>query len=81
MKITLSQPELEAYLRDQVEAGNFQTPEAVVEDALMRAMAEDAELTDDEWAAIKKSDEQIKRGECVPFDEFSVRMKKKYGIA
>jgi Arc/MetJ-type ribon-helix-helix transcriptional regulator len=81
MKLEL-QPNLKRFVDEQVKAGYFPTPEAVVQASLSRMMDERDEitLTAEDLAAIKRSDEQIERGEYVEFDEFAARMRKKYGI-
>jgi Arc/MetJ-type ribon-helix-helix transcriptional regulator len=81
MDVQLKTPEVERYVDEQVKAGRFPTPEAVVEDALRRVMAEEVELTEEDIEAIKEADEQIDRGEYIEFQEFAARMRKKYGIS
>jgi hypothetical protein len=81
MRLTLTKPELEEYVDSQVKAGRFATPEAVVEDALLRAMAADIELTPKDLEAIEKSRQEYARGETVNFKDFAARMRRKYGIA
>ncbi len=80
MQLSLSKPEFERFIEAKVKCGDFPTPEAVVEDALARMMEEDVALTDEDMAAIKESDEQIDRGECVDFDTFAAAARKQYGI-
>ena len=50
MNVDLRKPEIEQYVDEQVRAGNFPTPEAVVEDALLSAMTRDYQLTEEDWA-------------------------------
>jgi hypothetical protein len=66
MTIQIRNPELQRHILEQVDACNFQTPEAVVEDALLRVMmGKERELTDEDIAAIQLSDEQFEHGEGV----------------
>ena len=80
MNLQLKKPELEQYIEEQVKAGVFPTPEAVVEDALQRVMLEEVELTDEELADIQESRREFELGEVVDFKEFAARARKKYGI-
>jgi hypothetical protein len=78
MQLTLTKPELEAYLKDQVAAGNYPSPEAVIEDALLRAMAEDASLTDEDVESIAASAEQLDRGEGIAADVVAAELRQRY---
>ena len=54
MNVQLQKPDLERYIDEQVKAGNFPTPEAVVETALKLMMEEEeAELTAEDFAEIE----------------------------
>jgi Arc/MetJ-type ribon-helix-helix transcriptional regulator len=79
MNVQLQKPDLERFIDEQVRAGNFPTPEAVVETALQLLM-EESELTAEDLSAIEESDRQFERGEFVDFKDFAARMRKKYGI-
>jgi Arc/MetJ-type ribon-helix-helix transcriptional regulator len=78
MQLQLSKPELEKYITDKVRAGEFPSPEAVVEDAIARVMHGDVVLSDEDLAAIREADAQFERGEVVDFDSFAAEMRKKY---
>ena len=79
MNVQLQKPELERFIDEQVKAGIFPSAEAVVEDALLRMM-EEVELSEEDLAAIRQSDEQIANGEVEDFGDFAARMRQKYGI-
>ncbi len=82
MNVQLQKIELERYIQEQVREGFFPSPEAVVEDALRRVMVEDdVELTDEDVAAIKLSDEQFARGEGLDAAEVKNRIRRLYGKA
>jgi Arc/MetJ-type ribon-helix-helix transcriptional regulator len=73
--------ELEHYIQDQVSAGNFPSPDAVLEDALQRVIVERVTLTPEDRARIARSEEQIERGHYVRFEDFKARINKKYGLS
>jgi Arc/MetJ-type ribon-helix-helix transcriptional regulator len=82
MKVDVKRSELERYIEEQVSAGFFPSAEDVVEDALLRVMVEDqTELTDEDVAAIKLSDEQFSRGEGIDADEAKKQIRRLYGKA
>lgn len=80
MNVQLTKPELERYVDEQVRIGNFSSPEAVVEDALLRRIAEEVPLTAQDWAAIERADAQARRGQTIDFSDFAAEVRKKYGI-
>jgi len=81
MNVQLTKPEMEQFIRERVLAGEFPSPEAVVEDALARVMDEEEfGLSDEDRAAIKRADEQFERGEGIDFNTFIREFKKKNGI-
>ena len=74
----LTKPELERFIDEKVKAGDFASPQAVVEDALVRMMQDEHALTDEDVSAINDADDEMDRGEHVEFDAFSAEMRKKY---
>ena len=78
MQVSLTKPELEKFIAEKVNAGDFASPEAVVEDALTRMMQEECSLTDADVDALNEAESQIDRGEFVEFDEFAAKMRQKY---
>lgn len=65
MHINLS-PEMEQYVQGKVASGFYGNASEVVRDAIRRLRAEDEKLAALS-AAIKIGDDQIERGECVPY--------------
>jgi antitoxin ParD1/3/4 len=80
MQISLTKPEMEEFVAQQVSAGHFASPEEVIEAGLARLMLDpDSEELDAETlAAIEEGNAQIERGEGIDFDEFAAEMRKKY---
>ena len=83
MQVKVTKPELAKYVEESVKAGHFPSPEAVVEDALLRAIEErHFALSDADMKAIEEAEAQIARGEYVEFDTFcGRRCERKYGLA
>jgi len=79
MQLQLTRPELEKFITDKVNSGDFPTPQAVVEDALTRMMQDEQSLTDEDIAAIDESEAQLDAGQGIDFDAFASEMHKKYG--
>jgi Arc/MetJ-type ribon-helix-helix transcriptional regulator len=81
MQVELTKPALAKFVDDKVKAGEFPSPEAVIEDALTRMMAdEDAPLlSEEDERAIEEGDQAIDRGESVDFDTFAADMRRKFG--
>jgi Arc/MetJ-type ribon-helix-helix transcriptional regulator len=80
MQLQVTKPELEQFITQKVKAGDFPSPEAVVEDALARMMEDDQTLTDEDIAAIDRAAEQFQRGEGIDFAEFAAQTRKRYGL-
>ncbi len=80
MHLQLTKPEMERFIAQKVKAGDFPSAEAVVEDALARAMEDEIVLNDDDIEAINRAAEQFARGEGTDFDEFAAKIRKKYHI-
>ncbi len=71
-------PDAQRFIQDQVKAGRFSSPDAVVEEAVSRMMADvEIELDDDTAAAINRAEEQLDRGEGVEFDDFAAQIRRK----
>lgn len=79
MNLTLDQPELVHYINGLVNSGRFATPEAVVADALLRAMNEDAVLTDEDVTAIEVAGRQLDSGQRIDSKEVAAQMREIYG--
>jgi Arc/MetJ-type ribon-helix-helix transcriptional regulator len=80
MQLRLNKPELARFVDEKVKAGEFPSPEAVIEDALTRMM-QDEQLTEEDVEAVNSSDEQIEHGEVVQLDEFADRIRRKHKSA
>jgi Arc/MetJ-type ribon-helix-helix transcriptional regulator len=72
-------PDIQRFIDEQVKAGRFPTPEALVEAAVtdMRE-TDDAELDDATIAAINEAEGQADRGEGVDLDTFRARMNQRF---
>jgi len=72
--MTLSlRPEFQKFIDEQVKAGLYPTPEAVVEAALADMQHPD-DLDDETIAAINEAEAQADRGEGIDFDTFRAEM-------
>jgi Arc/MetJ-type ribon-helix-helix transcriptional regulator len=80
MDLQLTKPEMERFITQKVKAGDFPSPEAVVEDALARAMEDEIVLTEEDIEAINRAAEQFSRGEGTEFDKFAAKMREKYRV-
>jgi Arc/MetJ-type ribon-helix-helix transcriptional regulator len=77
MQVRVNKPELAKFVTDKVNAGQFASPEAVIEDALSRMMEDENTLSDDDRGAIKLADDASDE-EFVDFDVFAAEMRRKY---
>jgi Arc/MetJ-type ribon-helix-helix transcriptional regulator len=76
MSLTLS-PEIEALIEDRRKRGGYHTADDVVRVALdVLHQVEDEEIQDEEIAAIRKSVEQMRRGEVIAWKDLSARFRK-----
>jgi Arc/MetJ-type ribon-helix-helix transcriptional regulator len=84
MEITLK-AETEKRIRDKIRRGEFESAEAIVEQAVTFFLDyENEEMPHEEFretrAAIGEALEQARRGEGVSLEEFDGKMRAKYGI-
>ncbi len=78
MQITLT-PDQQKFVDAQVRGGRFQSPEQVVAEALSRLMLEpEADLDNDTYAALRRSDEQLARGGARALEEVREELRAKY---
>ena len=78
MQITLT-PEHQKFIDSQVRAGRFTSAEQVVAEALSRLMSEpEEEIDDDAFAALRRSDEQLARGEGRPLEDVRDELRAKF---
>lgn len=78
IQVTLS-PEQERFVEDAVRSGRFTSAEQVVAEALTRLMEEaDEEIDDETYVALRRSDEQIARGETRAWEDVREELRRKY---
>jgi Arc/MetJ-type ribon-helix-helix transcriptional regulator len=85
MEVSLK-PELQNRIDEKLRAGEFESPEALVEQALTFFLDyADEEMTDaeirDTQAAIAEGFDQLNRGESISLEEFDRTMRAKYGLS
>ena len=80
MRFQRIKPEVERFIEEQVQAGRFESREAVVEPAerMMHEPPEALALDDEDIKAIDEADRQIDRGEFIEFPEFAAKMREKF---
>ena len=80
MEISLTKPELEQFIQEQIREGHFSTPTDVVEAAVARLMDAQADIEFDEetLAAIKRADEQLERGEGIDIAAAAAHLRRKH---
>jgi Arc/MetJ-type ribon-helix-helix transcriptional regulator len=80
MEVHLSNPKLEQFIQNEVDAGRFSSACAAVE-AAIELLMEDALLDDDDTvAAINRAQEQIDRGEGTDFNTFAADFRERHGM-
>jgi len=78
MQIILT-PDQQKFVDAQVRAGRFESPEQVVAEALSRLMQDpDEEIDDDTYAALRRSDDQLARGEGRALENVRDELRAKY---
>jgi Arc/MetJ-type ribon-helix-helix transcriptional regulator len=81
MQVTLNNPEMVAFIDEQVRAGRYASPEHAVETLLGQAMRADApfdaddDFTDDELAEIRQIEAEYESGKSRPFAEFAAEVR------
>ncbi len=68
MEVVLS-PELERFVLEQIETGQFASPSEVFEAGLTSLMFDDDEEDPEEIAALEASERQIAAGETIPLKD------------
>ena len=81
MNITF-RPELLRRIETKVHSGEYESAEALVEEALQwyPSMEEDEGQIEEIKAAVREGLEQAERGEGASLEEFDQHMRRKYGI-
>ena len=78
MQIILT-PDQQKFVDAQVRAGRFESPEQVVAEAPSRLMQDpDEEIDDDTYAALRRSDDQLARGEGRALENVRDELRAKY---
>jgi len=74
-------PELERFVEQQVRDGHFASRAEVLEAGLARLILDppQEQISDDEAAALRRSLDQMRRGEVVDWRQFSASWRTKYG--
>jgi Arc/MetJ-type ribon-helix-helix transcriptional regulator len=84
MNITLKS-EIQKRINERLRSGEFESAEAVVEQALTFFLDSEEEMSEAEFpetkAAIDEALDQAERGEGVALEEFEREMRSKYGIS
>lgn len=81
MNVILS-PEAQKIIRDQMDSGQFDSPDQVVEEALHKMQAfqeEGLELDEETIAAIDRAEAQFAQGKGVDFGTFAAGWRKRIG--
>jgi len=81
MQVELINPELEAFLNNQVAEGNFPDPLAAIQAALYQFKSDvQQELDDDTVHAIQQAEVEYSRGEGIEFKEFAKEFRHRHGM-
>ena len=84
MNITL-RPDIQKRINEKIQSGEFESADAIVEQALTFFLDYEEEEMDEEKfrdtkAAIDEARDQAERGEGISLDDFDQRMRAEYGI-
>lgn len=73
-------PELKKFVDEQVKQGSFSSPTEVLEAGLARLMLDPPpdELDACDVADLSESLDQMRRGEVIPWEQLSARLRRKY---
>jgi Arc/MetJ-type ribon-helix-helix transcriptional regulator len=79
MNVTLT-PEIQKFVDEQVRAGYFPSPEAVLEAGLARLMldSDPEDLDEETMNAVDRADAEFDRGEGIPVDEAFANLRRKH---
>lgn len=80
MDISLDKPELETFIREKVESGQYRSAKEVVEAGLARLMLDPLEedLTAEDIVEIEQSEREYARGEGLDWDAVKIELRAKY---
>lgn len=79
MNITLA-PDLEKRIEERIHRGDYESPEALVSEAVSRLIDEDEEDLRETRAAVEEAFEELDRGEGRPAEEVFAELRAEYGI-
>ena len=81
MDISLTKPELEQFIEEQVKSGSFASAAEVVEAGIARLMLDPApeELDAETVASILRAEAEFERGEDKPFNDVAALLRRQYG--
>jgi Arc/MetJ-type ribon-helix-helix transcriptional regulator len=65
MQYQLNNPDLQKFVADKVDAGDYPSVEAVVESALSQMRDHELAISDEDADAINRAEEEMDRGEYV----------------
>jgi Arc/MetJ-type ribon-helix-helix transcriptional regulator len=74
----LLKPEIQHFIDEQVKTGRFDSPQEVLEEALVRMMDELVEFDEPTLDAIDESEDQIQRGQFRDWKQVSAELRAKY---
>lgn len=79
MKVTLPR-ELEKFVQEQVQAGNYPSAQELIESAVARLKfdEEQEQLPPEIWEAIAQAEEEFEKGDSVDWEEFKVQFQKRF---
>lgn len=80
MQVTLTEPDLQKFIEEEVAAGRFPSAQALIEAAVARLMLEgaDDQVDEETLAAIDEGNAQIDGGQGIDLDRFAADMRKKH---
>jgi Arc/MetJ-type ribon-helix-helix transcriptional regulator len=79
MNITLA-PDLEKRIEERILRGAYESPEALISEAVSRLIDEEEQELRETRAAIDQAFEELDRGEARPADEVLAELRAEYGI-
>lgn len=78
MQVDFTKPRLMKFIEDQVQSGNYPSPQAVIETAVEQLMLSHEPLSDAAIAAISNADAQYERGEFVEWSDVRGELRKRF---
>ncbi len=80
MTLTL-RSDVQEFIDQQIDQGRFATAEALVEAAIEQFRQPRVVLSSEDIAAIKRADEQARRGEGIELDAFRAQISKRFAVS